>query len=81
MTCSRCYGLMVEGHFLDFEGAYGQMLRTSWRCVNCGRVHDSVIEQHRLAQQKKVLALPSGEPNYQDNEVHLGAESFIRRAT
>jgi hypothetical protein len=81
MTCSRCCGLMVEGHFLDFEGAYGQMRRTSWRCVNCGRVHDSVIEQHRLAQQEKVLALPSGEPNYQDNEVHLGAESFVRRAT
>jgi hypothetical protein len=38
-----------------------------------------VIEQHRQAQQEKVVALPSGEPDYQDDEVHLGAESFIRR--
>jgi hypothetical protein len=80
MSCSRCGGHMIEDHFLDFEGAYGQMWTTSWRCVNCGRVHDSVIEQHRLAQQEKLLALPTGEPDYQDDEVHLGAEFFIRRA-
>jgi len=81
MTCSRCCGLMVEDHLLDMEGAYGQMWTTSWRCMNCGRVHDSVIEQHRLAQQELPLALPSGMPDDQDDEVHLGAESFIRRPT
>jgi uncharacterized Zn finger protein len=80
MTCSRCSGLMLEDHFLDMEGSYGQMWTTSWRCMNCGRVHDSVIEQNQLARQEKVLAPPRGEPNYQDDEVHLGAESFIRRA-
>jgi len=79
MTCSRCCGHMVEDHFLDFEGSYGQMWTTSWRCVNCGRVNDSVIEQNRLARQEQVLALSSGEPDYQDDEAHLGAESFIRR--
>ena len=68
MTCSRCGDHMIEDHFLD-----------SWRCVNCGRVYYSAIEQHRLARQEKVLALPSGEPDYQDDEVHLGAESSIRR--
>jgi hypothetical protein len=26
------------------------------------------------------VPLPSGEPDYQDDEVHLGAESIIRRA-
>jgi hypothetical protein len=26
------------------------------------------------------VALPTGEPDYQDDEVHLGAESIIRRA-
>jgi hypothetical protein len=26
------------------------------------------------------VALPSGEPDYQDDEVHLGAESIIRQA-
>jgi len=80
MTCSRCCGFMVEDHFLDLEGAYGEMWTTSWRCMNCGRVHDSVIEQHQPTRPKKVLAFQNGEPDYQDDEVHLGAESFIRRA-
>ena len=80
MTCLRCEGLMVEDHCLDMEGAYGEMWTTSWRCMNCGRVHDAVIEQHQLAQQEKVLAVSSGAPEYQDDEVYLGAESFMRRA-
>ena len=80
MTCSRCLGSMVEDHFLDLAGAYGQMWTTSWRCVNCGRVRDSVIEQHRLVRQEKVLVLPIGEPDYQDEEVHLGSEAFVRLA-
>ena len=79
MTCSRCSGFMIEDHFLDMASQYGQMWTRSLRCVNCGRVHDSTIEQNRLLRQEKVLALPSGEPNYQDEEVHLGAESLIRR--
>ena len=80
MNCSRCHGLMIEDHLLDMESSYGKMWARSLRCANCGYVHDATIEQHRLAQQKKVLALPSGEPDYQDDEVHLGAESIIRRA-
>jgi hypothetical protein len=80
MTCLRCLGLMIEDQFLDLESPYGQMWAASLRCVNCGHVHDSVIEQHRLARQEKVVALPSGEPDYQDDDVHLGAESNIRRA-
>jgi len=80
MTCSRCQGFMVEDHFLDIEGAFGEMWTTGLRCMNCGRVYDSVIAQHQLACQGRVLALPSGEPDYQDDEVHLGAEAFIRLA-
>lgn len=80
MTCSRCSGFMQESLFLDMEGGYGEMWARSWHCVNCGHTHDPVIERNRLAQQKKVLVLPSGEPNCQDDDVHLGAESFIRRA-
>lgn len=79
MTCVRCLGLMIEDQFLDLESPYGQMWATSLRCVNCGHVHDSVIKQHRLARQEKVVVLPA-EPDYQDDEVHLGAEAFIRRA-
>jgi hypothetical protein len=80
MNCRRCQGLMMEDQFLDFEGTHGFMWATSWRCVNCGHVYDSVIEQNRLARQEKVLVLSSSEPDYQDDELHLGAESFIRPA-
>ena len=80
MTCSRCRGLMVEDQFLDLQGTCGQMWTTSWRCMNCGPLYDSVFVQNRLAHQEKILVLPSSEPDYQDEEVHLGSESFIRRA-
>ena len=80
MTCSRCCGFMVEDHFLDLEGAFGEMWTSSWRCMNCGRVHDTVIEQHQLACQGKVLAFPSGVPDSQDDEVHLGPQASISLA-
>jgi len=82
MTCSRCQGLLVEDHLFDFEGCYGQMWAASVRCMNCGYIHDSVIAQIRRPQQEKVKVLVgvSGEPDYQDDEVHLGVESFLRRA-
>ena len=50
------------------------------RCVNCGHVHDSVIKQDDLDRQEKVLVFSRGEPDYQDEDVHLGAEWFFRRA-
>jgi len=80
MNCSRCQGLMIEEHFLDMQGAFGEMWTTSLRCMNCGHVHDAVIEQNRLARQEKLVALLSGEPDYQDDEVHLGVEAIIRHA-
>ena len=80
MNCSRCQGLMLEEHLLDMEGAFGEMWTTSLRCMNCGHVHDPVIEENRLARQEKVVALPSGEPGYYDDDVHLGVESIIRQA-
>ncbi|MEO7863833.1 MAG: hypothetical protein ABIU05_26060 [Nitrospirales bacterium] len=80
MTCSRCQGFMVEDQFLDLQGAFGEMWTNSWRCVNCGRVHDSVIEQHCLAPLEQTLILSGGEWDYEDEEVPLGAESIMRRA-
>jgi hypothetical protein len=80
MHCPRCQGLMMEEHLLDMEGAFGEMWTTSLRCMNCGHVYDSVIERHRMAQQEKVVALPGGEPDSQDEDVHLGVESIIRQA-
>ncbi len=79
MHCSRCRGLMLVDHFLDMEGGFGEMWTASWRCMNCGHVYDAVIEQHRLARRETVVVC-SSEPDYQDDEVHLGAESFIRHA-
>lgn len=80
MNCSRCLGLMVEDLLLDCKGAYGEMWARSLRCVNCGHVYDSVIEQNLLARQEKVLVPSSEELDYQNGRAHLGVESFIRRA-
>ena len=71
---------MVEDHLLDFEGTSGHMWANGYRCMNCGHIHDPVIEQHRLARQDMQLVLLSGEPDYEDEEVHLGAESYIAQA-
>lgn len=57
MKCSRCEGLMVEDHFLDFEGPFREMWATGWRCVNCGRIHDAMIKHNRLCRQD-TISLP-----------------------
>jgi len=71
---------MVENQLFDLEGTYGHMWTTSLRCMNCGHVHDSVMAQNRQIQQPKVVVVSSGAPDYQDDEVHLGAESYLRLA-
>lgn len=80
MRCFRCHGLMVKDHFLDFEGTTGHMWVTGYRCMNCGHIHDPVIKRHRLGRRQRVSALRTVEPDYQDDEVHLGVESFVARA-
>jgi hypothetical protein len=80
MNCRPCQGLMMEDQLLDFQGTQGFTWTTCRRCVNCGHVDDSAIKQNRLARQEQVLVLSSSEPDYQDDEVHLGAEAFIRVA-
>jgi len=77
MTCSRCAGFMLEDLFLDLQGGYGEMWARMWHCVNCGHTHDPVIERNRLARKAPVLAVSTGEPDYQDEEVHLGVESYV----
>jgi hypothetical protein len=80
MTCVCCLGLIVRDQFLDLKSPYEDMWVASLRCGNCGHVHESAIKQFHPVRQEKGGALSSGEPDYQDDEVHLGAESFIRRA-
>jgi uncharacterized Zn finger protein len=80
MQCSRCHGLMRKDHLLDMEGGFGEMWAHSWRCMNCGAVHDGVIAQNQLARQENVLVLTSGKPHTQEDDIYLGAEAFIRPA-
>ena len=80
MHCSRCQGLMRKDHLLDMEGGFGEMWAQSWRCVNCGAVHDGVIAQNQLARQENLLVFTSGEPHTQEDDIYLGAEAFIRPA-
>lgn len=68
MKCSRCLGFMVEDRFLVFEGQFREMWATGWRCVECGHIHNSVVEEHRPAPKEKAL------------EVHLGVEVLIKKA-
>jgi hypothetical protein len=78
MKCVRCRGLMVADHFLDMGSGYGEMWTMSWRCVNCGHVYDGVIKENRLARQEKACLSLTPVPDYQEEVIHLGAESFTR---
>ncbi len=80
MNCSRCRGLMVKDHFMDFEGTMEHMWMTGWRCMNCGHVYDPMIERNRLLAQAEMRVPASSEPDYDDEEVHLGAESLTTHA-
>lgn len=80
MSCARCQGLMVKDHLLAVDSTSPDMWAGGYRCMNCGHVHDPVIEQHRLARQNMAVGLPSGTPDAQDENVHLGSESSIARA-
>ncbi len=68
MSCSRCQGLMVKEHFLDFDGTIGHMWANGFRCMNCGNVHDPVIEQHRRARPEPALAVSTTEFDYHEDE-------------
>jgi hypothetical protein len=80
MNCSRCQGLMTRDHFLDIHGQFREMWAASWRCLNCGHVYDAVIEQNRLARPEQVLVHESTEPDYEEDDMYLGGEAFVRRA-
>ncbi len=56
MSCSRCAGCMVEDFLLDMEDSSGPMWLQAWRCMNCGNIHDSVLQQNRTAQETRILA-------------------------
>jgi hypothetical protein len=80
MSCSRCHGLMVKEHFLDFDGTIGHMWASGHRCMNCGNVHDPVIEQHRLVRTEQMLVPPSPERYTTHHEFHVDTDAVIRLA-
>ena len=49
MTCTRCQGFMLGETLLDMEAGYHEMWSRTWRCVNCGRRADAMLQQHRRA--------------------------------
>ena len=69
MTCSFCGELLVEDRFLNWSAR--------WRCLNCGRVQVPTTANNHLRSPERVC-FESAEPDYRDEEVHLGSESFIR---
>lgn len=80
MSCSRCQGLMVRDHFLDFDGTTGHMWANGYRCMNCGNVHDPIIEQHRLAQRQKSVTLKNSEFEFGKDALNEEFQSTILRA-
>lgn len=56
MSCSRCAGCMVQDFLLDMEDSSGPMWLQAWRCMNCGDIYESVLEQNRRTQEAKILA-------------------------
>ncbi|MBX3300848.1 MAG: hypothetical protein KF693_01395 [Nitrospira sp.] len=80
MNCSRCQGLLVRDHFLDFDGTIGHMWASGYRCMNCGNVLDPVIEKHRLAKNQPALTPPRHELPYEEPDVRTETHAVIMRA-
>jgi hypothetical protein len=73
MICSRCGEILVEDRFMDWAAR--------WRCMKCGRVHDSNDVQSHIVNEHNRLFTTGSEPEYFDDEVYLGLESFIGHLT
>ena len=70
MICSRCGELLVEDRFMDWAAR--------WRCMKCGEVDDSQKVQSQIVNTHTRLCT---QPEYCDDEVYLGVESFIEDLT
>ena len=80
MECRRCQGLMVEDHFLDFEGPHGFMWMKGWRCMNCAYMADAVGETNRRLHEATVLVRTSEEVESEKAYVDRRAETVTRSA-
>jgi hypothetical protein len=73
MICSRCGDGLVEDRFMDWTAR--------WRCFKCGHVQDSLSVQSLPTRPEESRAMTNAEPDYRDEEVHLGSESFVGNVT
>ena len=80
MECMRCQGLMVEDYFIDLYWTGGLMWMKGWRCMNCGHVVDPLIEANRRLEAATLMAMAHEERGYEEEDVHLGAETITRYA-
>jgi hypothetical protein len=48
--------------------------------MNCGNVHDTVIEQHRLAKVQPTLILATDEADHKEDELYTESYSVVMRA-
>ena len=80
MSCSRCQGLMVKEHFLDFDGTIGHMWANGYRCMNCGNLHDPIIEEHQRTRPEPVLTVSTDTRDYSEDELDTDMHSGMRQA-
>ncbi|MBX3235505.1 MAG: hypothetical protein KF814_05090 [Nitrospiraceae bacterium] len=80
MSCSRCKGCMIEDFMLDMEESFGPMWTRAWRCMNCGHMHDSILEKNRNAQTASLQQAAAIPPVAQTEGIPLGTEAITRIA-
>ena len=51
-----------------------------WRCMNCGHVVDPLIEANRRLDAAALLVMAHNDLGYDEEDVHLGAETITRYA-
>ena len=63
VSCPRCHGMMVTITLEDVNGTKRREPLLGWRCLLCGEVLDSGIQDNRKAHQHPVknrARLPGG---------------------
>ena len=78
MSCSRCNGCMVEDYLLDMEDSSGPMWLQAWRCMNCGNVFDSVLQNNRTLQGSTSLSNTCSTPAANGEIGQVAAKAITR---
>ena len=54
---------MARDHFLDLQESGGEWWLEGWRCINCGHVHDPVVEKNRRMHAAAMAAAAAHAPS------------------